>query len=91
MQVWDCRRRLPPSLYCNPLNALFDEFDANGNGSLTADVIHSVLHSKGVDITKEQVRKFIDSADVNGDRHIHKDEFENFLYGLANAEYMHEA
>ena len=90
MQVWDRRKHVPASVYCDPLCELFDEFDQDNDGHLTATEIHDVLQGQGVSISCDQVRSFIRDADADGNEQIEKEEFETFLYGLANADRMSE-
>jgi hypothetical protein len=56
LQIWDRKRRVPNHLYRDPLATLFEEFDADCDGSLTVDEILNALKSEGVEITREQAR-----------------------------------
>lgn len=85
-QIWDRRRRIPSSLYKDPLAKLFEQFDADQDGSLTAEEITTALNSRGVEISTEDVKEFIRLADKNDNEQIEKAEFAPFVFALANAE-----
>jgi Ca2+-binding EF-hand superfamily protein len=85
-QIWDRHRHVPPSIYRNPLTNLFDEFDVDGDGHLTVTEIESALVSRGVQIHADQLSAFIKAADLNQNEQIERDEFEPFLYALADAD-----
>lgn len=48
------RQRIPSGAYADPLSHIFDEFDQNRDGSLTAAEVAAALRSRQVDITDEQ-------------------------------------
>ena len=39
LQIWERRRRIPSTLYQDPLQHVFDEFDEDGDGTLSADEV----------------------------------------------------
>ena len=43
LQIWERRRRIPSQVYNDPLSQLFTEFDADGDGHLTAQEIADAL------------------------------------------------
>ena len=88
LQIWDRRRRIPSSLYKDPLAKLFEQFDADHDGSLTAEEITTALNSRGVEISTDDVKEFIRMADKNNNEQIEKAEFEPFVFALANAEML---
>jgi hypothetical protein len=59
-QIWERRRRIPSATYADPLDHIFTEFDADGDGHLTAAEIAAALQSRSVKATKVQVQEFID-------------------------------
>ena len=48
------RQRIPSGQYSDPLGHIFDEFDRDRNGSLTAHEVAEALRSRQVQITDEQ-------------------------------------
>ncbi|KAF9426209.1 calmodulin-like 3 [Podila epigama] len=57
------------------IDAIFKEFDLDGNGVITADELGKVLSRQGENLTKEQLKDMIKAADLNGDNVIDKEEF----------------
>lgn len=43
MQIWERQRRIPSTTYTDPLGKLFNEFDVDGDGHLTAQEIADAL------------------------------------------------
>jgi hypothetical protein len=86
LQIWERRRRIPSQLYNDPLQHLFDEFDADGDGHLTAEEIAGALKSNGVSITADQVQVFIDTVDANGNKTIERSEFADLIFHMATAD-----
>jgi Ca2+-binding EF-hand superfamily protein len=84
VQIWDRKRRVPNHLYRDPLATLFEEFDADGDGSLTVDEILNALKSEGVEITRKQVEAFMKTADSNENKTIELHEFSRFVFSLAD-------
>jgi Ca2+-binding EF-hand superfamily protein len=48
------RQRIPSGQYSNPLGHIFDEFDTDRDGLLTAHEVAEALRSRQVEITDEQ-------------------------------------
>lgn len=59
-QVWDRRRRIPSQTYNDALDHIFNEFDIDSDGHLTAVEIAQALQSRGVDASADVVQEFID-------------------------------
>jgi hypothetical protein len=55
------RARIPSQAYSDPLAHIFQEFDVDKDGSLSAAKVGRALRSRDVNITDEQVQMFIDS------------------------------
>jgi hypothetical protein len=60
--IWERRRRIPSQTYSDPLDHIFTEFDADGDGKLSAAEIAAALSARGVEATEEQVQMFIEGA-----------------------------
>jgi hypothetical protein len=48
------RQRIPSGQYSDPLSHIFDEFDRNHDGALSASEVAAALRSRQVEITDEQ-------------------------------------
>ncbi len=60
LQVWNRYRNIPSSRMAgSSLDTLFDEFDLDRDGHLTAAEIASALNSRGVLITQQEAAMFI--------------------------------
>eukprot|EP00898_Chlorokybus_atmophyticus_P001880 jgi/Chlat1/2693/Chrsp180S02871 len=82
--VWERRRKIPPvPTKKDPLQSLFDEFDENGDGSISAKELTTALQNQGVKITEAQATKFITKADGDGNKTIERSEFEQLLKALS--------
>lgn len=57
--------------------AIFDQFDVDGDGHLTADELRSVLAelTGGVELSREVAQSLIDGQDANGDGLLSFEEF----------------
>jgi Ca2+-binding EF-hand superfamily protein len=75
-------------VYKDPLSKLFDDFDADSDGSLTAGEITNALRSRGVQITAADVKDFISLVDRNENEKVEKEEFGNLVFALASAEML---
>ncbi len=51
--------------------------DKNGDGRLSVDEIHGIYLAHGVDVTREDVQKIVDSADKDGTGLLTEKEFVN--------------
>lgn len=86
MQIWERRRRIPSQLYNDPLRHLFNEFDADSDGHLTAVEISNALRSRDVKITPDQVQLFINIVDQDNNETIEQNEFADLIFHLASAD-----
>lgn len=84
--IWERQRRIPSTTYNDPLGKIFNEFDADGDGHLTAQEIADALLSNNVKITPAQVQVFIDSVDVNQNKTIERAEFPDLIFHMATAD-----
>ncbi|KAG0097519.1 calmodulin-like 3 [Podila epicladia] len=57
------------------IDAIFREFDLDGNGFITAEELGKVLERQGEKLTEEELKGMIKAADLNGDNVIDKEEF----------------
>lgn len=60
--IWERRRRIPSTMYNDPLDHIFAEFDEDSDGSLSAGEITRALESRGVAATEEAVQAYIDGG-----------------------------
>jgi Ca2+-binding EF-hand superfamily protein len=86
VQIDDRKSHVPAVYYKDPLQGLFDSFDANDDGFLSASEILDALRANDIDITLEQVTLFVDAADTNMDGLIDLVEFEQLLHDMAKAD-----
>ena len=61
----------------------FLSFDADGDGTISAEELATVLRSFGDEVTEEEVRKVINTFDIDGNGTI---EFNEFLIMMAQKE-----
>lgn len=61
--IWERRKHIPSQSYGDPLIRLFDEFDKDHDGKLTAAEVSAALQSRQVELTEEQAQLFIDAID----------------------------
>ena len=66
--------KLSPEMI-DDLKEAFSLFDKDGSGSISADELYLVLKSQGANPTKEEVRKLVDSIDLDGNGEIDLYEF----------------
>lgn len=79
------RQRIPSGQYADPLGHIFDEFDKDRSGTLSAEEVAEALRSRNVNITDKQAEMFIDAVDFQ--RHaITKDEFRELIMHMAAAD-----
>ena len=64
LQLKDRRSHIPPEYYKNPLQRMFQRFDDDSDGYLTAKQVYLALASNGIDITEAQVDTFLSAADL---------------------------
>mmetsp|Transcript_54467 Transcript_54467/g.133527 ORF Transcript_54467/g.133527 Transcript_54467/m.133527 type:complete len:150 (+) Transcript_54467:222-671(+) len=58
------------------LRAIFDIFDEDGSGKISADEVAHIMRNLGEKVTNEEVVNMIKAVDVNGDNEI---DFQEFL------------
>ncbi|CAD7701223.1 unnamed protein product [Ostreobium quekettii] len=56
------RRHIPSQTYADPLMRLFDEFDTDHDGRLTAAEVAAALKSRQVDLSEDLAQLYIDGA-----------------------------
>ena len=61
----------------------FNSFDADGDGTISAEELADVLRSMGDDVTEDEVRKVINTFDIDKNGSI---EFNEFLIMMAHKE-----
>ena len=83
LQIWDRKKHVPNNLYKDPLVTLFEDFDYDKDGRLTVDEITSALQSEGVQITREQVKGFVEAVDANENAVVDKHEFSRLIFEMA--------
>ena len=54
---------------------VFDSYDVDGDGLVTADEYRKVVSELGSQISEEEAQQLIDSLDANGDRQMSFEEF----------------
>ncbi|KAL4435913.1 hypothetical protein ABPG77_000675 [Micractinium sp. CCAP 211/92] len=79
------RQRIPSGAYSDPLSHIFDEFDQDRDGALTAAEVAAALRSRQVDITDEQAAMFVDVVDMEHHA-ISRDEFRELIMHMAAAD-----
>lgn len=84
--IWERRRRIPSQTYNDPLDHIFTEFDADGDGHLTAEEVASALKSRGVEADAKVVQAFIDAVDSDSNGTVERNEFASFIFHMANAD-----
>eukprot|EP00195_Chlamydomonas_chlamydogama_P011412 CAMPEP_0202901934 /NCGR_PEP_ID=MMETSP1392-20130828/15408_1 /ASSEMBLY_ACC=CAM_ASM_000868 /TAXON_ID=225041 /ORGANISM="Chlamydomonas chlamydogama, Strain SAG 11-48b" /LENGTH=153 /DNA_ID=CAMNT_0049588597 /DNA_START=249 /DNA_END=710 /DNA_ORIENTATION=- len=82
--IWE-RRRAIPSQH-DPLLHIFDEFDTNGDGVLTASEIAAAMRSRGVTVSTEQVQGLIEAFEEKKAHMIVRQEWPDFVYSLTVAD-----
>lgn len=87
-QQWLIRRKVPKTVFNDPLDKLFEEFDSDGNGSINLAELVQALQSRSVQITEEQAQELLKSADTNCDGSIDREEFKTMIFTLARQDLM---
>jgi len=80
------RARIPSQQYTDPLKHVFDEFDVDKDGCLSAHEIGQALRSRDVRISDEQVDMFIDVVDLSHSHKVKLSEFRDFILHMAAAD-----
>merc|ERR1712093_562859 len=57
------------------IKAAFDLFDTDGNGSISATELASILKKMGTEASESELKDMIHEIDVDGDGEIHFEEF----------------
>ncbi|KAG5009471.1 hypothetical protein AAZX31_07G096300 [Glycine max] len=70
----------------NELETVFNRFDANGDGKISADELDSVLRSLGSGVSPEDLRRFMEDLDTDRDGFISLTEFAAFCRSDASAD-----
>jgi Ca2+-binding EF-hand superfamily protein len=83
VQIDDRQGHVPREYFKNPLHGLFEYFDADGDGLLTEDEIFEALRLKGIGISRKQLTKFVEAADINGDNKVDVTEFKMLVHQMA--------
>ena len=67
-------------------NALFQQFDTDGSGNITAENIVSAMQKLGHEITQEELENIMDQHDLAKDGVISKQEFKALLLDITDLE-----
>ncbi|GER48636.1 calcium binding protein [Striga asiatica] len=76
-----------PSLYLENMvevRKVFERFDANNDGKISADELRGVLTALGSDTSPEEVARMMQEIDTDKDGHINLQEFAAFCSGDAD-------
>lgn len=84
--IWDRQKHIPAQGPKPPLERIFDAFDADGDGELTPSEIAAALRSRGVDITEEVARKFVQASDEDNNETVEKAHFGTLVLLMASAD-----
>lgn len=86
--IWERHRQIPSTASSSgdPLMRIFDEFDNDHDGQLSAKEIAAALRSRKVDISEDQVQQFIEVSDVNNNGTVDKEEFPAFIQHMASVD-----
>lgn len=80
------RSKIPSQQYSDPLLHIFQEFDTNNDGCLTASEVGQALRSRDVHVTDEQVEMFIDAVDLTHSHTVQASEFRDLVLHMAAAD-----
>eukprot|EP00798_Chlamydomonas_sp_ICE-L_P016931 gene16931-23201_t len=87
--VMQRRRAIPSPTFKDPLLHMFDEFDADNDGILSANEIASALRSYGVDVHTDQVQQYISMFEESKALTISRNKFPEFVYSMSIADLNH--
>lgn len=80
------RAKIPSQQYVDPLMHIFDEFDRDKDGSLSAKEVAAALRSRGVEISDDQAAMFISVIDLNDNSTVERSEFRDLILHMAAAD-----
>ena len=63
------------------MEKVFEKFDENGDGKISATELRQLLHSLGTKTTEEEVAKMMKEMDKDGDGYVDLTEFSEFHAG----------
>jgi hypothetical protein len=81
------REKIPSQQYSDPLAHVFDEFDTDGNGALSASEVSSALQSRRVDISDDQVTMFMAALRYK-EPVVKKEQFRDLIVHMAAADFQ---
>lgn len=84
--IWQRRSNIPSSNFKDPLLNIFDEFDTDSTGELTAEQIAKALNSYSVAVSTEQVQWYITRFEEHQQKKftsISRQEFPMFIFSMA--------
>lgn len=87
--IWERKRRIPSTTYNDPLQHLFNEFDLDNDGCLTAAEVAAALQQRNVEVTEEVVQRYIDEIDTNNNGTVERHEWEHFIFHMASVDLRH--
>ncbi|KAL3818618.1 hypothetical protein ACJIZ3_004523 [Penstemon smallii] len=76
-----------PSMYLqntDEIQKVFDRFDANGDGKISAEELGGVIKALGSETSPEEVARMMEEIDTDKDGHINVHEFAAFCNGDAD-------
>jgi len=68
-----------PATFDDELKAAFRVFDVDGNGTISAEELSTVMNALGEDLTKDDINFMIRAVDINSDGEIDFDEFKKMM------------
>ncbi|KAG0339519.1 hypothetical protein BG004_006781 [Podila humilis] len=66
-------------MHQSEIDEIFNKFDLDGNGVITAEELGKVLESQGEKLTAEELDQMIKAVDKNGDNAVDKEEFAKLI------------
>ncbi|KAG0358791.1 calmodulin-like protein 5 [Gamsiella multidivaricata] len=74
-----CATGTPTKKSAKEIDAIFRNFDLDGNGYISAQELSQVLAKQGEHLSKEEIKDMIKTADLNGDNQIDREEFARMI------------
>eukprot|EP00262_Sarcandra_glabra_P014173 TRINITY_DN4082_c0_g1_i1.p1 TRINITY_DN4082_c0_g1~~TRINITY_DN4082_c0_g1_i1.p1 ORF type:complete len:153 (-),score=19.30 TRINITY_DN4082_c0_g1_i1:199-657(-) len=68
------------------IERVFNRFDANGDGKISADEFADVLHALGSSTSQEELNRMMAEIDTDGDGYIDLKEFTDFHRGTSRSD-----